>query len=56
MKDILKEVGVVSTWKWDDSHRNIKSDDRYKYIKMTMQEKKSVFTDYLHEARQQERT
>lgn len=55
MKDMLKEVGVVSTWKWDDAHRNIKSDDRYRFIKLTMQEKKSAFTDYLHETRQQER-
>lgn len=56
MKEMLKEVGVTSTWKWDDAHRNIKSNDKYKFIKMSMQEKKSAFTDYLHEARQQERT
>ena len=55
MKDLRKEVGVVSTWKWDDAHRNIRSDERYKFIKMSMQEKKSVFTEYLYESRQLER-
>ena len=55
MKELLKEVGVVSTWKWDDAHRNIKSDEKYRFIKLSMQEKKSTFSDYLQETRQQER-
>jgi hypothetical protein len=47
MKTILKDLGVVSSWKWVDADRNMRSDDRYHYLKMTSAEKKSVFTQYL---------
>jgi hypothetical protein len=40
LKDMLRDVGVGSTWKWDDALRNIKSDDRYRFLKMPNQEKK----------------
>ena len=36
LKSLFKEVGVVSTWKWDDALRNVKADYRYKSLKMTM--------------------
>lgn len=55
LKSMLRDVGVCSTWKWDDAFRNIKNDERYQFLKMPMQEKKSIFADYLHEARDEER-
>ena len=55
MKTILKDLGVVSSWKWVDADRNMRSDDRYHYLKMTSAEKKSVFTQYLQEVKQEER-
>jgi hypothetical protein len=44
---MLRDVGVGSTWKWDDALRNIKSDERYRYLNMPMQEKKSIFNEFL---------
>lgn len=29
MKEILKDLGVVSSWKWVDAYRNMRTDDRY---------------------------
>ena len=55
LKSMLRDVGVCSTWKWDDAFRNIKSDERYRFLKMAMQEKKIIFADYLQEAREEER-
>ena len=52
---MLRDVGVGSTWKWDDALRNIKSDERYRFLKMPMQEKKSIFNEFLHEIREEER-
>jgi len=40
LKTMFKEVGVVSTWKWDDALRNVKSDSRYKFLNFSMQDKK----------------
>jgi hypothetical protein len=36
LKSLLSDVGVGSTWKWDDAFRNIKSDERYQFVKMAM--------------------
>ena len=44
MKDILKDLGVVSSWKWVDAHRNMRADHRYQYLKMSSGDKKIVFT------------
>ena len=55
LKSLFLEVGVVSTWKWDDALRNIKSDSRYIYLKMPIHEQKSVFAEFMVEQRQRER-
>tara|TARA_B110000285_G_C15098136_1_gene603340 strand:+ start:399 stop:611 length:213 start_codon:yes stop_codon:yes gene_type:complete len=55
LKDMLRDVGVGSTWKWDDALRNIKSDDRYRFLKMPNQEKKQTFNDFMVEVRDEER-
>ena len=55
MKSLLKEVGVGASWKWDDALRNIKTNYRYKFLKMSMQEQKNAFQEYLRETRQKER-
>jgi len=36
LKKLFLEVGVASTWKWDDAQRNVKDDSRYQAIKMSM--------------------
>jgi len=55
LKSLLREVGVTSTWKWDDAYRNIREDHRYKFLKMPMADKKHLFSDYMSEQRQRER-
>ena len=40
LKDLFRDIGVVSTWKWDDAHRNVKHNEQYQFINMSMQEKK----------------
>ena len=52
---MMRDVGVCSTWKWDDAYRNIKNDERYQFLNMPNQEKKVVFADFLHEVRDEER-
>ena len=51
LKEMFREVGVVSTWKWDDAYRNVKNDERFKFVKMSMQEKKQVFADFMIQIR-----
>ena len=55
LKTMMRDVGVCSTWKWDDAYRNIKNDERYQFLNMPNQEKKVVFADFLHEVRDEER-
>lgn len=55
LKDMLRDVGVGSTWKWDDALRNIKTDERYRFVKMPMQERKSIFNNFMIEIREEER-
>lgn len=55
LKEMLRDVGVGSSWKWDDALRNVKSDDRYRFVKMSMQERKQVFNDFMIEIRDEER-
>ena len=49
LKTLFKEIGVVSTWKWDDALRNVSTDQRYKCLKMSMAEKKHVFSEFMIE-------
>ncbi len=55
LKELLRDVGVVSTWKWDDAQRCIKADPKYRYINLSMQERKAAFAEYLQEAKDEER-
>ena len=43
LKQMFRDVGVEITWKFDDALRNIKTDERYQFIKMSMQQKKQIF-------------
>ena len=43
LKQMFRDVGVETTWKFDDALRNIKTDERYQFIKMSMQQKKQIF-------------
>jgi hypothetical protein len=43
LKQMFRDVGVEITWKFDDALRNIKTDERYQFIKMSMQYKKQIF-------------
>ena len=54
LKQLFRDVGVEVTWKFDDALRNIKTDERYQFIKMSMSQKKQIFSDYLQEAREEE--
>lgn len=54
LKTLFEEVGVSSTWKWDDALRNISTDKRYRFVRMSMQEKKSVFTQFMSEQKKRE--
>lgn len=54
LKTLFLEVGVMSTWKWDDALRNVSTEPRYKYVRMTMQEKKSVFNEFMVEQKRRE--
>lgn len=54
LKQLFRDVGVEITWKFDDALRNIKTDERYQFIKMSMSQKKQIFSDYLQEAREEE--
>lgn len=40
LKDLFKKIGVVSTWKWDDALRNVKTESQFRFVKLTIQEKK----------------
>jgi len=55
LKDMFRDVGATGTWKWQDVLRNIKMDERYKYINMPMQERKQIFADYLNDVKQEDR-
>lgn len=54
LKQLFRDVGVETTWKFDDALRNIKTDERYQFIKMSMQQKKQIFSDYLEELREED--
>lgn len=54
LKSLFLEVGVMSTWKWDDALRNVSTEPRYKYVRMSMQEKKSVFNEFMVEQKRRE--
>lgn len=54
LKQLFRDVGVEITWKFDDALRNIKTDERYQFIKMSMQQKKQIFSDYLEELREED--
>ena len=43
LKQMFRDVGVETTWKFDDALRNIKTDERYQFIKMSMHQKKQIF-------------
>lgn len=51
---LFQEVGVSSTWKWDDFHRMMRDDDRYNIIKAVGQ-KKQIFNEYLQKLKKKDR-
>ena len=54
-KDLLKETGVTTSWKWEDVNRIIQSDPRVKALK-SISERKQAFNDYVSEMKTRERT
>ena len=55
LKQLFKDEGVSSTWRWDDSFRVIKSHQNYTYVKLSMHEKKQAFQEFLKEIKEEER-
>ena len=53
-KDLLKDQGVTTSWKWEDANRIIQSDPRVKAIK-TISERKQAFNEYINEIKNRER-
>ena len=53
-KQMLRQKGIDSNWKWDDVNRIIQDDRRVKVFK-TIGERKNAFSEYQFEVRQQEK-
>jgi pre-mRNA-processing factor 40 len=53
-KQMLREKGIDSNWKWDDVNRVIQDDKRVKVFK-TIADRKSAFSDYIYEVRNSEK-
>lgn len=51
---MFEEVGVTSTWKWEDFSRIVRDDDRYNLIK-TISQKKLIFNEHIQTLRRRER-
>ena len=54
-KDALKEMGVSTSWKWEDANRVIQNDPRVKALK-TLSERKIAFNDFISDMKNRERT
>ena len=54
-KDLLKETGVTTSWKWEDVNRIIQSDPRVKALN-SISERKQAVNDYVSEMKTRERT
>lgn len=54
-KDLLREMGVTTSWKWEDANRVIQNDPRIKALK-SISERKVAFNDYISEMKTRERT
>lgn len=53
-KEVLRDQGVSTSWKWEDANRVIMSDPRIKAIK-TIGERKVAFNEYISEMKLRER-
>jgi len=53
-KDLLRETGVTSTWKWDDANRIVQGDNRSKMIQ-SMSDRRSIFNEFVTEIRREEK-
>jgi pre-mRNA-processing factor 40 len=54
-KDLLRDMGVSTSWKWEDANRVIQNDPRIKALK-TISERKQAFNDYINDMKTRERT
>lgn len=54
-KDLLKDIGVTTSWKWEDANRIIQNDPRVKSLK-SISERKQAFNDFVNEMKTRERT
>ena len=53
-KELLKDSGVSTSWKWEDANRVILNDPRVKVLK-SMTERKQAFNDYINDMKTKER-
>ena len=53
-KECLREMGVSTSWKWEDANRVVQNDPRVKALR-TISERKQVFNDYINEMKTRER-
>lgn len=51
---MFNEAGVTSTWKWEDFHRIMRTDDRFHIIK-TIGQKKQIFQEYIQLLKKKDR-
>lgn len=54
-KDLLRDMGVTTSWKWEDANRVIQNDPRVKALK-TISERKAAFNEFINEMKTRERT
>ncbi len=54
-KKILKEEGVSSTWRWDDSLRVARSHQDFQFVRLQMHQKKQAYHEFLKEIKEEER-
>lgn len=53
-KDLLKEMGVSTSWKWEDANRVTSNDPRAKALK-SISDRKVAFNDYINDMKTRER-
>ena len=53
-KDLLRDMGVSTSWKWEDANRVIMHDPRVKALK-SISERKQAFNDYINDIKTRER-
>jgi len=53
-KECLRDMGVSTSWKWEDANRVVQNDPRVKALR-TISERKQAFNDFINEMKTRER-